>query len=607
MWFLLVLILGIAALAIWMWKRPDPVQRDQAKAVQHDLWIEQIDAQYKHALRLINDPAQPNFSRAFEILEQLAQQHDLPQAYTQMGLMHLKGQGREVSVESAIGLLDKAFRLGGEDAAFHLGKIYESEQYQHHNIEKALYWYRHAVARGNVEAQLKITELTPNDDKNVALQKFELLKKNAEQGHANSQFQLAQHYLHHGQQQDISLGMHYLFSAAKQDVLAANQQIADYYANGYLLPQDPTQALQLIKRSVNLGGQQGLYQYYQGVLLGWIDADQRQRVFQHLLQQSQEHKDLHAKTLLGTAYFYGWYVSHNETMAYRYWTEAAKADHPPAIVILAALHYEQYLVTDAQEQAFTLYNQALELDSTNFQAQIGLALCYLNAVGTAQDSARATQMIQTAVEAHWGFDARSEADLIYAVGRFYGQIDYPLPNRDKAIHYLNQAVSKGSADAAWYLYQAFSGIYPVFVSDVDQANRYLHQAAKLGHAEAQATLGQKYLFAQNIEQDSILGLQYLQQSAVQQNPMALNALGQAYEQGTGVETDLNQAVAYYKRAANFANADAYAHLGRLYTKGIGVERDITIARDWLEKGSLLGNETAQQLLQSIHDYLEINE
>ncbi len=33
MWFLLVLILGIGALAFWMWKRPDPVKRDQAKAV----------------------------------------------------------------------------------------------------------------------------------------------------------------------------------------------------------------------------------------------------------------------------------------------------------------------------------------------------------------------------------------------------------------------------------------------------------------------------------------------------------------------------------------------------------------------------------------------
>ena len=39
MWFMLILILGILGLGFWMWKRPDPVERDQAKAVQHDLWL----------------------------------------------------------------------------------------------------------------------------------------------------------------------------------------------------------------------------------------------------------------------------------------------------------------------------------------------------------------------------------------------------------------------------------------------------------------------------------------------------------------------------------------------------------------------------------------
>ena len=66
--------------------------------------------------------------------------------------------------------------------------------------------------------------------------------------------------------------------------------------------------MNFIKRCIHLGDQSGLYDYYAGVLLGTIDPDQRQRVFQHLLQQSKEHKDAQAKTLIGLAYFHGWYV-----------------------------------------------------------------------------------------------------------------------------------------------------------------------------------------------------------------------------------------------------------------------------------------------------------
>lgn len=608
MWFLLVLILGVGVLAIWMWKRPDPVQRDQAKAVQHDLWIEQIDAQLKHAARLSSDPQQQNYERAYQIYQGLAQQQDIPQAYVGMGLMHLQGLGQEQNTEKAIGYLDKAFRLGSDEAAYHLGQIHEGQRYQMADPEKALYWYRHAVARGNLDAQYRITELSTHSDTpdmDAEQQRINLLKQNAEQGHANSQYQLAQYYLSDSAEKNLVQGIHYLFLAAQQDHLLANQQIADHYAHGDILPQDHLQSLQFVKRCISLGDQNGLYDYYAGVLQGRIDTDQRQRVLQHLLQQSKEHADVQAKTLIGLAYFHGWYVDKNETMAFRYWSEAAHSQHPRALCMIAALYFEQHLVANEPQKAFELYQAAQQLAPEEMFAQMGVALCYLNGVGTAKDSTQATRMIQTVARKYWQIDAQSEADLIYAVGRFYSLPEYPLPTRDKAVQYLNQAVAKGSKEAAWFLYQALSGIYPVFVNNLELANRYLHQAAQLGHAQAQAELGLKYLKGQQIAQDIALGLSYLQKAAAQQNGVALNALGEAYEQGQGVESNIEQAVQYYQQAAAQVNADAYSHLGRLYTKGIGVERDIGIARDWLEKGSLLGHERSTELLKNVNAYLQM--
>lgn len=604
MWFLLVLVLGIGALAIWMWKRPDPVKRDQAKAVHHDLWIEQIDAQLKYATRLSTDPHHPDYGRAYQIYQGLAQQQELPQAYVGMALMHLNGQGREQSTEKAISFLEKAYSLGGEDAAYHLGQIYDGHQYQLNDPEKALYWYRHAVARGHLDAQYRITELAESDHDTAEQQRLQLLIQNAEQGHANSQYQLAQYYLADGAAQDLSLGIHYLFLAAQQDHLAANQDIAEAYANGKILPKDQQQALSFIKRCIHLGDQSGLYDYYAGVLLGTIDPDQRQRVFKHLLQQSKEHKDAQAKTLIGLAYFHGRYVQKNETMAFRYWSEAAQTQHSQALSLIAALYFESYLVAHEPEKAFELYQHALQSDPDHGFSQMGVALCYLNGVGVTKDTTKATQMIQ-AIAQQEQLAAQSEADLIYIVGRFYGLPEYPLPTREKAIQYLNQAVAKGSSKAAWYLYQAYSGFYPVFEVNEEQAKRYLHQAAQLGNAQAQTELGLMYLKGKKVEQDTALGLKYLEQAASQHNGLALNALGEALEQGIGIEANLDQAIQYYRKAAAQVNADAYSHLGRLYTKGIGVERDIAIAREWLEKGSLLGHEPSIEQLNNVNAYLHM--
>ena len=605
MWFLLVLILGIVALGIWMWKRPDPVTRDQARAVQHDLWIEQIEAQLKHAARLSTEGQQSSYARAYQIYQDLAQQQEIPQAYVGMGLMQLKGLGRPQSTENAINLFENAFRLGSDEAAYHLGQVFEDDRYQHRDCEKALYWYRHAVARGNLEAQYRITELSEPTQDAAEQHRLQLLIQNADQGHSGSQYQLAQHYLAEGTTQDLSLGIHYLFLAAQQDHLEATQQIAQLYVSGELLPQDQSKALRFIKQSVNLGDQNGLYDYYAGVLLGTIDVDQRQRILQHLQQLSYEHKDAQAKTLLGLAYFYGWFVDKNETMAFRYWSEAANTQFPQALCMIAALYYESYLVANEPEKAFSLYQAAAKIDPDYFYSQMGLALCYLHGIGTVKDTAKATQIIQQIAQQHWNINTQSEADLIYIVGRFYSLPEYPLPNRDKAIQYLNQAVSKGSADAAWYLYQALSGQYPVFTIDEDQAKRYLHQAAQFGHAQAQAQLGVMYLKAEGVEQEIALGLNYLKQAAAQQNAMALNALGEAMEHGIGVEANMDQAIQFYHKAAAQVNADAYGHLGRVYTKGIGVDREVTLARAWLEKGSLLGHAASQEQLNNLNAYLQM--
>ena len=594
MWFFFVLILGMGALAFWMWKRPDPVQRDQANAGQSDLWLEQMDAQMRYAARISADAQNPDYARAYQLYSDVAKQHELPQAYMQMGLMHIKGLGRAQDLQSGISLLEKSFKLGADEAAYQLGQIFEQQQ----DVEKALYWYRHAVARGNLDAQYRIAELQPDDQQNTDLHKLKLLINNAEAGHADSQYQLAHYYLNASAQQDCSLGMAYLFRAAQQDHLQANLDLAQYYQQGKYLAQDLIKALQFKKRSLVLGNTQGLMDYQLAVLKGDFDADQRQRVYLDLLDQAKVQKNPQAKAILGTAHFHGWYIDHQETLGFRFWSEAANDGNACALRQIAALYFEAYLVADEPSKAFELYQYAESIEA-HANSQFGMGLCYYTGRGAQKDAAKALQLMQQAAKAAWGLELSTEADVLYAIGLFYSQPLYPLPNHDRALSYLTMVSSQGHAGAQFYLWQVYAGHIFADVRDDAQAQVYLQQAASTGHAEAQYLSALKLLQA-----DDEKGLESLQASAQQGHAGALNKWGDLYAQGKWVQKDLQRALNFYQQAANKLNPDAYANLAHLYSHGLGVERNLQSARSWLEKGSLMGHELSLERLTDIDDYLD---
>ena len=601
MGFFLVLLLVLAALAFWMWKRPDPVQRDQAKAVHHELWLEQVDAQYTHALRLLTDPIQPNYIRAYELFEDLAKQHDFPNAYMQMGLMQLKGQGRDASVEAALGLLENAFRLGSEEAAYYLGQIYEGQYQVPANIEKALYWYRHAVARGHLDAQYRLTVLEPEDQTQAEQQRFNLLQQNAEQEHANSEYLLAQHYL---EQSPVnwSEGLHYLLRAASRDHLKANQQLQHMYQSGYGVARDQQTSLRYLKRCLLLGDQTQLYAYYQAVFMGLIDVDQRQRVYADVLDQAKTHKNVQAKTLLGHAHFHGWYLDKNETLGFRFWSEAAQAEYAPALAQIAALYYEQHLVANDPQKAFDLYRYA-EQKQSSYMTKMGLGLCYLHGVGTTKNQQMALQYIQEATESTWHFSIKTKADLYIAIAEFYAQVTYPLPHHERVVEYLNQAAGLQSAEAHWRLYLLYNANELAIPLDVNLALHHLQQAVECGHVQASTALAKWQLEHQKDHLET--ALQLLQQAAAQHYAEAQYLLAQCYETGVGVEIDLAQAAEYYSLAAQQFHPAALTALGRMYMYGEGVERDLGTAQIWLKKAVLLEYEPAIAQLENIQDYLTI--
>jgi hypothetical protein len=63
---------------------------------------------------------------------------------------------------------------------------------------------------------------------------------------------LAQYYLTDAEHLNLSLGMYYLFQAAHQDHLKANQELALHYQQGEICKR-PHKAMQFTKRCLLLG------------------------------------------------------------------------------------------------------------------------------------------------------------------------------------------------------------------------------------------------------------------------------------------------------------------------------------------------------------------
>lgn len=125
------------------------------------------------------------------------------------------------------------------------------------------------------------------------------------------------------------------------------------------------------------------------------------------------------------------------------------------------------------------------------------------------------------------------------------------------------------------------------------------EAVKQGHAEAQAMLGELFLFGECVRQDDQLAFFLIQKAAEQGLAIAQNNIGWMYEIGRGVKQDKKQAVFWYEKAANQKNAGAQYAIGVIYKEGRGVVQDTKKAIFWFRKAANQGNSLAQEQLRNM--------
>lgn len=113
----------------------------------------------------------------------------------------------------------------------------------------------------------------------------------------------------------------------------------------------------------------------------------------------------------------------------------------------------------------------------------------------------------------------------------------------------------------------------VLASPVAQAVPWVHAAAELGHASAQAALGQWLLDGHGMDKNAAQAMQWFLKSAAQGHPMGMNMAGRCLENGWGTEPDLFGAVAWYKKAASLGLDAGLYNLANQLAAGHSVPQD----------------------------------
>lgn len=123
-------------------------------------------------------------------------------------------------------------RLKDENAQIQFGYDYAYNNLTTKYQEEVCQWYKQLSHNGNCDAQFLYSQICCFQTDN---QQFELLKKAANQGHAKSQYELAQMYQYgnYVEQSDIESIKYYHLAADK--IVNAQIDLAYYYAHGVML------------------------------------------------------------------------------------------------------------------------------------------------------------------------------------------------------------------------------------------------------------------------------------------------------------------------------------------------------------------------------------
>ena len=190
-----------------------------------------------------------------------------------------------------------------------------------------------------------------------------------------------------------------------------------------------------------------------------------------------------------------------------------------------------------------------------------------------------------------------KAKALYEKGFDYEYGITKTVDRTLADKFLKEAANLGHADALFFL-----GMNAVDNGDLEQARAYADSAIELGN------MAGKYILAEISEQEYLgdaeelykAGFKVIKEKVEQGDLHYSNVLGYAYRFGIGTKKDIEQAIKVFTPSAEQGNAMSLGHLSELYLEQDKIEK----AKPLMLKAAEKNNSKAQLNLSFIDDDTE---
>ena len=312
-----------------------------------------------------------------------------------------------------------------------------------------------------------------SDDKNTK-EKFEELKKAAEQGHADAQCNLGVCYEKgYGVEKDLKQAVEWWTKAAEQGHVTAQYNLGVAYVNAYGVEKDLKQAVKWYKKAAEQGNAK-------------------------------------AQCNLGVCYNNGDGVKKDLEEAVKWYKKAAKQGQAVAQYNLAVCYKNGRGVKQDLKEVVEWWTKAAKQGDVNAQYHLGNA--YLNGDGVEKNLEKAVEWwIKAAKQGH--------ADAQHNLGVCYEDGDVgTAPDLKEAVKWYKKAAKQGQADAQYNLgvcYENGDGVK----KDLEEAVKWYKKAVKLwttgaeqGHAQSQFYLGVCYENGEGVEKKLQTAVKYYKMS-----------------------------------------------------------------------------------------------
>lgn len=513
-------------------------------------------------------------------------------AMNRLGNCYAEGIGTPVNEEKAEEMYITAAELGNISAQYNYARrLYKK------NDKMCISWFEKAMDNGDPDAADMLGDIYIEDiivPKDV-VKAVSYYKKAAEMGSVFALQDLGALYIT-GKDvpKDFTFGVSLLEKAYEK----GSKHAAEYLSKVYFLTEDVDDhlalALEWAEKTADLGDGSQLSEYGEFLFNGTNGFQRDYQKAYSCFLKAADVNDVSSYYNCGICCLNGFGTEIDLDSAYEWFLKAAENDFEGATGPILSILKQKY-ANEYEEKYFEVIKK-LALDG-HAEASYKMYLLYRDGIGIEKDNEIALSYLEKAAEKE--FDP---ALFVKANYYLYGMNGYAV-NIEKAIELFKIVAENGNAEAANKLANLYFKGECVEQNDIESI-KWRKIAFDNGDVEAYTFIGTMYQDRKRNILDYQKSFEYLQKAYEKGSANAALFLAFLYEDGKGVEIDQKKAFELCKIASENNIKSSFVNMGRYYYEGIGTEKNIEKAKEYLEKGKMLGDKKAEDFLNSINKLIE---